>query len=350
LKRIINVPGRGIGKTTLERLDQYHAITEPPLTYWEVLERAASDPSITSAATAKKINQFVQLVRRLITEQPKLLVSEIYHLILDETGYVRDLREEGTEESMARIENLEEFDSILQEFEEEKLENIPENEKALRKAELLSLFIEQSTLASDTDSLEGQTSTVKLMTLHSSKGLEFPVVFLVGMEEGLFPSIKPWEETPEEDVEEERRLCYVGMTRAREVLYMLNVVIRRIWGNVSYQEPSRFFAEVPDEFIEFKDFSYGARAMEYRTGSSRQFGYSNSRPALQLVANSQSNSSYHSSQDEWIGRQMIHPEYGRGTVVASEGMGADQKVVIQFVGQSQRKFLLRYVAGFFGNQ
>jgi DNA helicase-2/ATP-dependent DNA helicase PcrA len=343
LKRIINVPGRGIGKTTLEKLDQFQMSQLSPLSYWEVLERASIDPKLTSPATSKKLLNFVQLIQRLIAEQPKLLLSELYHLILDETGYVRELREEATEESLARIENLEEFDTLLQEFEEEHLETLSEMDRIQKKPELLPLFIEQSTLSSEADRQSDPGSTVKLMTLHSSKGLEFPVVFLVGMEEGLFPSVKPWEETPDEDIEEERRLCYVGMTRARERLYLMNVVIRRIWGNVSYQEPSRFFAEIPEEFLEFRDLSYGSRANEYRTGSSRQFGFT-TRPQLKAVPTP----GLTSTGGEWIGRQMIHPEYGRGTVVASEGSGSDQKVTIQFKEKSERKFLLRYVSSFFG--
>jgi DNA helicase-2/ATP-dependent DNA helicase PcrA len=155
------------------------------------------------------------------------------------------------------------------------------------------------------------------------------------MEEGLFPSIKPWEETPEEDIEEERRLCYVGMTRAREVLYLMNVVVRRIWGNVSYQEPSRFFTEVPSELLEMRDFSYGKAATEYRTGSSRQFGFA-SRPQSSALP-----------QSDWVGKQMSHPDYGRGTVVAAEGVGTEQKVTILFLDRQQRKFLLRYVTSFF---
>jgi DNA helicase-2/ATP-dependent DNA helicase PcrA len=310
---------------------------------------------MTSAATSKKLAHFAQLINRLIEEQPKLLLSELYHLILDETGYVRDLRKEGTEESMSRIENLEEFDTLLQEFEEDQLENLSEGDREQRRKELLSLFIEQSTLVSEKD--EGgdvQGSAVKLMTLHSSKGLEFPVVFLVGMEEGLFPSIKPWEETPDEDIEEERRLCYVGMTRAREKLYLMNVVVRRIWGNVSYQEPSRFFTEIPEEYIEFRDLSFGSRSGEFRIGSSRQFGYStsstysslntnSSRPSLRVVRDEELEA------DEMVGRQMLHPEYGRGTVIALEGMGKDQKVTIEFTGRQRRKFLLKYVASYFAS-
>ncbi len=339
LKRIINVPGRGIGKTTLEKLDQFYLYLNrtEPVTYWEVLQRASIDPKLTSAGTAKKISGFVQILRKLMELQPTLLVSELYHHILDEIGYVRQLREEATEESMARIENLEEFDTILQEFEEDQVENLNEAQKDEKKKELLSLFIEQSTLASDIDQLEASASSVKLMTLHSSKGLEFPVVFLVGMEDGLFPSVRNWGEESDEDIEEERRLCYVGMTRAREVLYLMGAVIRRIWGDVSYQEPSRFFQEIPDEYLEVKDFSYGNRVQEFRVGSSRQFGYSQvSTPKT------------YSDPEGWVGREMTHPEYGRGRVVESEGTGTDQKVTISFHRGPQKKFLLRYVAGYFG--
>src|SRR6185295_19858308 len=132
---------------------------------------------ITSPGTARKIRQFVEFFNRLVAEQPNLLLSELYHLILDETGYVRELRQEGTDESMSRIENLEEFDTLLQEFEEDFFDALPEGtteeEKQSRKADLLPIFIEQSTLASDTDKLDALGSSVKMMTLHSSKGLEF---------------------------------------------------------------------------------------------------------------------------------------------------------------------------------
>lgn len=339
LKRIINVPGRGIGKTTLEKLDQFYEESNRNgvTTYWDVLQKASLDPSLTSSGTAKKIYGFVQIIERLKALQPTLLLSELYHRVLDEIGYVRVLRDEGTEESLARIENLEEFDTILQEFEEDNLERLSEIEKEQKKKDLLALFIEQSTLSSDADQLEASASSIKLMTLHSSKGLEFPVVFLVGMEDGLFPSVRNWEETSDEDIEEERRLCYVGMTRAREVLYLLSAVIRRIWGEVSYQEPSRFFQEIPDEYLDQKDFSYGSRVQEYRVGSSRQFGYSQITPPKNSVQG-----------DGWIGREMTHPEYGRGRVVESEGSGVDQKVTIAFTRGPQKKFLLRYVASYFG--
>jgi DNA helicase-2/ATP-dependent DNA helicase PcrA len=348
MKRIINVPARGIGKTTIEKLDQYYAAESaktPGLTFWDVLNRAVTDSSIVSASISKKMAPFVALLQRLMNEQPKLLLSELYHLILDETGYVRELRKENTEESLDRIENLEELDNVLKEFEDDQFALVETDaDRERRKSELLAGFIEQSSLVSEAQKGDPSIPTVKMMTLHSSKGLEFPVVFLVGCEEGLFPSIKAWEETPEEDIEEERRLCYVGMTRAREHLYITNVVIRRIWGNTSYQEPSRFLTEIPPEFIEFKDFSKVQRAGSYSggySGGDYERGYG-SQAVSQPISRSGAGAS-----NAFTGRRVRHPEYGDGIVLALEGSGADQKVVIEFKGREQRKFLLRYVATFF---
>jgi DNA helicase-2/ATP-dependent DNA helicase PcrA len=357
LKRIINVPARGIGKTTIEKLEQYHQVesaNNPLLTFWDVLNLAVNDSSIVSAAVSKKLSGFVGLMQRLMDEQPKLLVSELYHLILDETGYVRDLRKEGTEEASDRIENLEEFDNVLKEFEEDQLTNVETDaERDTRKSELLPQFIEQSALMSEADKKDPNITSVKMMTLHSSKGLEFPVVFLVGLEEGLFPSIKPWEETPEEDIEEERRLCYVGMTRAREQLFISNVKVRRFWGNVNFQDPSRFLTEIPPEYIDFRDLSKVQRA-GYSSGDYSSGGYG-SQPVAQSGYGSSSTASASGyslgktgiPNNPYTGRRVKHPEYGDGVVLALEGSGADQKVVIEFRGRDQRKFLLRYVATFF---
>ncbi|OFZ81559.1 MAG: hypothetical protein A2603_11565 [Bdellovibrionales bacterium RIFOXYD1_FULL_55_31] len=379
LRRIINVPARGIGKTTLEKIDELHlklqseqqvqpqlalsgASGAAEISYWDALVHASREPSITSSGTARKLAQFVTLVERFRAEQPNLLLSELYHLILDETGYVRELRKEGTEEAMARVENLEEFDTILLEFEESNYDNLetPSETAPLdhsaKKGQLLAVFIEQSSLVSEADNIDSLASSVKLMTLHSSKGLEFPVVFLVGMEEGLFPSIKPWEESLEEDVEEERRLCYVGMTRARERLFLMNVVVRRLWGNVNYQDPSRFFSEMPDSLVQFKDL---AQVQVSAQGMQRQYGRSwvdtggrttqtNVSARGPEVISRPSFTTTGQLPPTVVGRHLNHPEYGRGTVVLSEGFGDDQKVTVEFAGRQRRKFLFRYVNGYLG--
>lgn len=352
VKRIINVPARGIGKTTLSKIEEY--ANARGLTFWDALTRAA-DPSSGefSGAVSRKLVSFIGLMEQLRSFQRQHLVTELYHRILDETGYVRELRLEGTEESLARIENLEEFDTLLQEFEEDWRDKTPEPERDAQKPGLLGTFLEQSTLASESSGEpEEGVPAISLMTLHSSKGLEFPVVFLVGMEEGLFPSTRSWEETPEEDIEEERRLCYVGMTRARERLYMTHALVRRLWGDVSYQEPSRFFQEIPDSYLAVADHSYGARAQQFRLGSAREMSYVAPVTPIRPPASAapryvRLDDSGEEEADEIIGRRVDHPEYGSGTVIASEGNGGERKVTIEFRGRDRRKFLYRYVASFF---
>ncbi len=333
LKRIINVPARGIGKTTLERLDALAQSQGAGV--WTLLEQLTdqtlSDPSI-GASALKKLSAFVGLLRRLMASQPQWLLSDLYHAILDETGYVRALKEEKTDEASARVENLEELSRVFQEFEEDFMAKEPGAPKSL----LLPAFIEQSALASEGDQNGGEITALNLMTLHSSKGLEFPVVFLVGMEDGLFPSIKSWEETPLEDIEEERRLCYVGMTRAREQLYLSHVQVRRFWGDVRYQDPSRFFEEMPEALVEFRDYSqslrspgHDSRGVRSPQGLAPARGFSGAQAGGGM-----------------IGRKMDHPEYGSGIVVNLEGSGENSKVTVEFGSRrQQRKFLLRYVEG-----
>ena len=342
LKRIINVPARGIGKTTLEKLEAfYRSFSQSKATSWiEAIRTIVQDPSQMtekiSTGTLKKLSGFVEMIERLSSQKDQLLLSELYHRVLDETRYVSELKAENSPESLSRIENLEEFNNVVQEFEEDQLQAATDLEVEQKKADLLPKFLEQSYLGSDIDLFNRgeQTDYVHLMTLHSSKGLEFPVVFMSGMEEGLFPSLKPWEEPDPEDIEEERRLCYVGMTRARQLLYLLHVSVRRIWGKTSYQEPSRFFSEIPDELVEWKDFSYGLISRTYQSHS----------PYLSTERRVDKENTY---LDQWIGRTLLHPEYGRGKVISDEGFGTDQKITVQFPSLPQKKFLLRFVLNYF---
>jgi DNA helicase-2/ATP-dependent DNA helicase PcrA len=240
---------------------------------------------------------------------------------------VIELRQENTPESLARIENLEEFNNVITEFEEERLKGAD----APERSKLLDLFLEQISLSSEIDETLDQAS-VRLMTLHSSKGLEFPVVFMVGMEEGLFPSTRGWEEPDPEEIEEERRLCYVGMTRAEKRLYLLHAQMRRIWGEIKYHDPARFFDEIPDRYTQKR--KYGAPRTSFAQSTQN---FESRIPSSAPLTSS------------WVGKGLDHPEYGRGKVVASEGSGNDQKVTVEFTrDHSRRKFFLRYVAPFFG--
>jgi DNA helicase-2/ATP-dependent DNA helicase PcrA len=331
LKRVINVPARGIGATTLEKIEDAWIEKQKlgeTLSLFEVVVQASRGELGLSGAVVKKLLSFVQLVENLIEKQPTTLLTEIYHLLLDETRYVALLRDEGTDEAQARIENLEELDTLLAEFEEE-------HQNTDRK-DLLNLFLEQMMLASEVETGEVEQHAIQMMTLHSSKGLEFPVVFLPGMEEGLFPSVRAWEDSSEDEIEEERRLCYVGMTRAREHLRMTHVGVRRIWGQIHYQEPARFFQEMPDEGIEFHDFSLGAplRAQSHFSGARR--------------TDWSSEVSQEPTSVDYRGMRIQHPTYGGGKVVGVDGVGDDAKVTIEFAGGSRKKFLMSFVQSWSG--
>jgi DNA helicase-2/ATP-dependent DNA helicase PcrA len=262
---------------------------------------------------------------------------------------------------------LEEFDSLLQEFEEDQFGTLNDEEKEALKPDLIARFLEQSALASEGDRDQANLASVNMMSLHSSKGLEFPVAFLVGMEDGLFPSVRPWEESDESEIEEERRLCYVGMTRAREYLYLTHVVVRRLWGNITYQEPARFFDEIPSDAIEFKDFAQGSAQSRYRAssqesaygaaGSWEQKSASSSwggrelpRSSLRRGADSDfsqlnpfENDTADDSNAPAVGKKLNHPDYGRGTLLQLEGSGDALRVTIEFSGRDRRKFLWRFV-------
>ena len=254
-KRIINVPARGIGKTTLDKLEQAWG-QEGSL--WDFFAREVGQGSLFSGRTLKKLQDFKRLIESWIEDQPRMLVSELYHRILDETRYVEELKAEGTDEALDRIENLEEFNSVVLEFEERELQGLSEEDRNRRKPLLLGRFLEQTTLAESPDT-DGVATSVQLMTFHACKGLEFPVVFMLGVEEGLFPSVHGDEnEEATEELEEERRLCYVGMTRARERLYMCHASFRRVWGDLLYQYPARFFKEIPEQYVEVRDYSKAA--------------------------------------------------------------------------------------------
>lgn len=255
-KRIINVPARGIGKTTLDKLDEGWGQIG---SLWDFFSRETKPESgggqIFSGKTLKKLQEFRKMIEGWIEDQPNLLVSELYHRILDHTRYVEELKVEGTDEAADRIDNLEEFNSVVLEFEERELNGLSDEEVKRRRPHLLGRFLEQTSLAESPET-EGMASSVPLMTFHGCKGLEFPVVFMVGVEEGLFPSIRSDEsEDDEKELEEERRLCYVGMTRARERLYMTHATFRRVWGDLLYQYPARFFKEIPERYVEVRDFS-----------------------------------------------------------------------------------------------
>ena len=231
LKRIINEPKRGIGKTSIDNISEISEKTG--LSMFDIIKHAEEYGLNRVKANAVEFIETIEYLRSKIEE---LSISELIKETLAKTGYVKALEQENTTEAETRIQNLEEFLTVAIEFEEEEAENT------------LADFLEGITLSSDIDGMEDSEDSVTLMTLHSAKGLEFPVVFLVGMEEGIFPGNKSIGEPKE--LEEERRLCYVGITRAKQYLYLTCAKRRTIFGSTSYNTVSRFVNEIPDELLQ----------------------------------------------------------------------------------------------------
>lgn len=240
LKRIINVPKRAIGATTVSKVEEL--ASQNNVSMYDVIENIELYGEL-SGKTASKLKEFSQIIKKLQENKDKFPLHEFITFVLDETGYLKELKAEDSEEAEARIENLQELVNVAKEFEPEEPENI------------LGEFLAQVALVSDVDDLEEGASSVTLMTIHSAKGLEFPIVFLAGLEEGIFPHNRSLLDNSE--MEEERRLMYVGVTRAMEKLYISCAKRRQMWGEYKYYEPSRFISEIPPALIESKNVSYG---------------------------------------------------------------------------------------------
>lgn len=233
LKRVINVPKRSIGDTTIKHLQDY--ATEHDMSLYGAIMEIENIDTIQNRAKTK-LTDFVKVIHYFKDIQSKYPLHEFLSMLVERTGYVRELKEENTPESEARIENLQELVNVASSFEPEEEDNI------------LGEFLAQVSLVSDLDGAEDMSNTVTLMTLHSAKGLEFPIVFMAGLDDGIFPSARSSNTVSE--LEEERRLMYVGVTRAEEKLYITHARRRQMWGEYKYYNQSRFIEEIPANLIE----------------------------------------------------------------------------------------------------
>ena len=238
VRRIINVPKRGIGATTLGRIQDY--ADKMSVSFYDALRVAEEVPSI--GRSLSKIDGFVTFIQSFKSKAESYTVRELLEEVIELTGYIAELKAEDTEESQARIENIDELIS--------KTESYQEAMEEQGQPATLSGFLEEIALIADIDSVDPDQDYVLLMTLHSAKGLEFPRVFLVGMEDGIFPSYMSIVSDDKSDLEEERRLCYVGITRAMEDLTLTSARQRMIRGDVQYNKVSRFVREIPRELVD----------------------------------------------------------------------------------------------------
>ena len=239
LRRIINVPKRSIGETTLKHLQEY--ADENELSLFGSIKEVDNISTIKSG-TATKLKDFATLIDKLIEAEKRYSLPEFLGVVLDRSGYLKELQDSKTDEDEVRIENLQELVNVANEFEPDEEENA------------LGEFLAQVSLVSDIDALDYIANNVTLMTLHASKGLEFPIIFLAGCDEGIFPSAR-CSNTPSE-LEEERRLMYVGVTRAENKLYLTTANRRQMWGEYKYYTPSRFIEEIPANLIEEQESEY----------------------------------------------------------------------------------------------
>ena len=238
LRRIINVPKRAIGEATLKHLQDYADAQDVSL-FKAILE--AENITELKSGTISKLKNFAELIIKLQEAQLKYNLPEFLGLILERSGYLHELQMSGTDEDQTRIENLQELVNVANEFEPEEIDNT------------LGEFLVQVSLVSDIDGMDEIANNVTLMTLHSSKGLEFPIIYIAGCDEGIFPSARTMN-IPSE-LEEERRLMYVGITRAQEKLYITTAKRRQMWGEYKYYSPSRFIEEIPVSLLDVEESS-----------------------------------------------------------------------------------------------
>jgi len=330
LKRIINVPARGIGKTTVEMLDA--RASELKISLYEAAQAAINDRTF-NAGTTSKLRRFLDLIEDLRVQQTMFKLSEFYSIVLEKTEYINVLKKEDTPEAEARIANLEELDNAIAQFEKERGDEAS-----------LSNYLEELTLASDLDKADSTTSAITMMTLHISKGLEYPFVFIIGCEENLFPSIRGDEENPE-DLEEERRLAYVGMTRAREKLWMTHTKIRRVWGQEQMNPPSRFLKEIPKELTQFSSAGqvqmprFMAGRSEYKNAGAQHTEFSQAGfddDYSQVTPQVSKDSGYNK------GQRVRHPTFGVGSIFSTEGAGDALKISVLFQDKTIKKFVAKY--------
>ncbi len=315
VKRIVNVPKRGIGDTTVGHVDRYSEAAD--LTFYEGLAQAGDIPQLTPRA-ANKIKDFVGLME-FLRESAEQGPAAALDAVLKESGYLAELESDKSIESIGRVENLKELLVAAEEFEQTGPGLAPDGEswEELGGLRRLELFLEAVSLVSDVDDLEDHGGSVTLMTLHNAKGLEFPVVFLTGLEDGVFPHVRSLGDPDE--LEEERRLCYVGLTRAQEQLYLTHAWSRNLWGGSNYNPPSRFLSEMPKELI------IPAKRRKRRTDV-EQVAHRDTVDASEIVA----------------GDRVRHQHWGVGTVEQVIGQGDRAEAFVAFDDQGEKRLLLAW--------
>ncbi len=323
VRRIINIPKRGIGLASIDRVQDY--AEENNLSFYDALRVAEKIPSLGRAVA--KIEPFVNLIQVFRSKVGILSLKELLEDVLKETEYTKEFDGEDAEEVEARMENIDELISKIADYEEKEEEPT------------LSGFLEEVALIADIDSLDQSSDRVVLMTLHSAKGLEFPKVFLCGMEEGIFPSYMSINSEDKTDVEEERRLCYVGITRAMDSLTVSLAKQRMIRGETQWNQPSRFLREIP---LELLDGITQRRIvnMPNTMGISKPKSVPMQKPKVLQPKNFTVTSS--AGLDYTIGDTVFHVKFGTGVVINILEGGRDYEVTVDFEKAGTKKMFASF--------
>jgi DNA helicase-2/ATP-dependent DNA helicase PcrA len=329
IKRIINVPKRGIGKTTIDNIQNY--ASEKNISGWQVIDNIENIPGITRSV--QQVKEFAESIKLLAikSRDENILISELIKEIIENTGYLSELENEDTVENRTRIENLMEFVSVAVEYERE------------AESPTLTEFLENISLVSDTEEDNGEEDAVTLMTLHSAKGLEFPIVLIPGMEEGVFPSYRSISEDTE--VEEERRLCYVGITRARELLYISAAASRTLFGNTTYNKPSRFLDEIPQELLDgYEKQTKSEYTGEYESNFNSYFGKRIGKSYVENISGYQMKAQpINKDLSKFAaGVYVTHRKFGHGVISSIEPEGDDLKLEIIFENSGMKRLMAKY--------
>lgn len=344
IRRIINVPKRSIGDATVNKIQDFADSFE--LNMWDALSEVRSIPTLTPR-NVSCIDPFVQLMENLMILSETTPVSMLIETILEDTGYMDQLKKSNEIEDKSRIENLKELVSDAVDFEKNS------------EDKSLSAYLEKVSLVQDTDKIEDEYDSVVLMTVHSAKGLEFPVVFMVGMENGIFPGSASFEK--ESEMEESRRLCYVGITRAKEILFMTSAEVRRVFGKTVAYSQSDFINEIKPDLKEYVSVEKtGIKSREsFINKSSYNNPHSLRNNMTRTVSGSGLNASrpnsigsssignissgdYISVAEATMGRKVMHEKFGVGTIVSVQNSGDDKKLTIAFDKQGVKVLLLSF--------
>ncbi|MFV1950965.1 MAG: ATP-dependent helicase, partial [Nitrospinota bacterium] len=329
LKRIINVPHRGIGGSTIEKIEHF-ALSED-ISFFEGIKRIVKT-DILSENIKKKLKMFSSMIKKLREAIKTKTVSQVIRDVLELTRYLEKLNDKKTAESEERAENVKELITAAEGFE------IETEKKGIER------FLDQTALISDADTLD-ETGAVAMMTLHTSKGLEFSSVFIMGMENKIFPHAKSMEDISE--MEEERRLCYVGMTRAKDRLFLSNAERRQIYGMKQHNSPSVFLDDISDDLLE-RRFSKGLRHIytpsQYRKKG--KFQYSHFRYGSSFYnRESMKDINADKGESKFIrGGKVVHPQFGLGIIMAKDGKGDELKLTVDFKEVGQKKLVAKYVS------